>query len=129
MSQFELFELVLLLRLDKRFSVEQFEATLSQSTVASPPLNPEGPFESLRPSLCLTHSGVRRVAHLPTILYCTMLYCTVPYTLLYYMLCYVMLCSQVPVASPCRGGLVYKVGSASGLQTVCDKSCLSSTSS
>ena len=35
-SQFELFELVLLLRLDKQFPVEQFEATVSQSTVPSP---------------------------------------------------------------------------------------------
>ena len=30
--------LILLLKLDKRFPVEQFEATLSQSTVPSPPL-------------------------------------------------------------------------------------------
>ena len=37
-SQFELFELVLLLKLDNQFSVEQFEATGSQSTVPSPPL-------------------------------------------------------------------------------------------
>ena len=36
-SQFELFELVLLLKLDKQFPVEQFEATVSQSTVPSPP--------------------------------------------------------------------------------------------
>ena len=32
-SQFEFFELILLLKLDKRFAVEQFEATISQSTV------------------------------------------------------------------------------------------------
>ena len=32
-SQFELFELILLLNLDKHFSIEQFEPTLSQSTV------------------------------------------------------------------------------------------------
>ena len=37
-SQFELFELILLLKLDKQFPVEQFEATVSQSTVPSPPL-------------------------------------------------------------------------------------------
>ena len=37
-SQFELFELSLLLNLDKQFPVEQFEATVSQSTVACPPL-------------------------------------------------------------------------------------------
>ena len=37
-SQFELFELVLLLKLDKQFTVEQFEATVSQSTGPSPPL-------------------------------------------------------------------------------------------
>ena len=36
--QFEFFELILLLRLDKRFPVEQFEATVSQSTAPSPPL-------------------------------------------------------------------------------------------
>ena len=35
--QFELFELVLLLKLDKRLPVEQFEATVSQSTAPSPP--------------------------------------------------------------------------------------------
>ena len=37
MSQFELVELILLLRLDKQFPVEQFEATIPQSTVPSPP--------------------------------------------------------------------------------------------
>ena len=36
-SQFELFELILLLKLDKHFPVEQFEATVSQSPVPSPP--------------------------------------------------------------------------------------------
>ena len=35
-SQFELFELILLLKLDKRLPVERFEATVSQSTVPSP---------------------------------------------------------------------------------------------
>ena len=35
--QFELFELCVLLNLDKQFSVEQFEPTVSQSTVPSPP--------------------------------------------------------------------------------------------
>ena len=35
MSQFELFELILLLKLDKQFPVEQFEATVSQSTLPS----------------------------------------------------------------------------------------------
>ena len=38
MSQFELFELIRLLKLDKQFPLEQFEATVSQSTVPSPPL-------------------------------------------------------------------------------------------
>ena len=33
MSKFELFELILSLKLDKRLPVEQFEATVSQSTV------------------------------------------------------------------------------------------------
>ena len=37
MSQFELFELILLLKLDKQFPVEQCEATVSQSTAPSPP--------------------------------------------------------------------------------------------
>ena len=37
-SLLELFELVLLLKLDQQFPVEQFEATVSRSTVSSPPL-------------------------------------------------------------------------------------------
>ena len=36
-SRFELFELVLLVKSDNRFPVEQFEAAVSQSTVPSPP--------------------------------------------------------------------------------------------
>ena len=36
-SQFEFFELIPLSRLDKQLSVEQFEATASQSTAPSPP--------------------------------------------------------------------------------------------
>ena len=35
--QFELFELILLLKLDRRLPIEQFEATVSQSTVPSSP--------------------------------------------------------------------------------------------
>ena len=42
--QFELFELILLLKLDKRFSIEQFEPRASQSTVPCPP-----PGYTLRP--------------------------------------------------------------------------------
>ena len=38
-SQFECFELILVLKLDKQFPAEQFEATVSQSTVPSPPLS------------------------------------------------------------------------------------------
>ena len=38
MSQFELFELILLLKFNKQFPVEQFEPTVSQSTVPSSPL-------------------------------------------------------------------------------------------
>ena len=34
--QFELFKLILLVKLDKQFPVEQFDATVSQSTVPSP---------------------------------------------------------------------------------------------
>ena len=41
MSQFELFEFILLLKFGKRFPVERFEATVSQSTAPSPPL-PKG---------------------------------------------------------------------------------------
>ena len=37
--QFEFFELILLLKLDKQFPVEQFEATASQSTAPSPLLS------------------------------------------------------------------------------------------
>ena len=37
--QFELFELVLLLELDRQLPVQQFEATVSRSTVPSPPLS------------------------------------------------------------------------------------------
>ena len=36
MIQLSCFELILLLKLDKQFPVEQFEATVSQSTVPSP---------------------------------------------------------------------------------------------
>ena len=35
---FELFEIILLLKLGKQLPVERFEATVSQSTVPSPPL-------------------------------------------------------------------------------------------
>ena len=37
-SQFEFFELFLLLKLDNEVSIERFEPTASQSTVSSPPL-------------------------------------------------------------------------------------------
>ena len=40
-TQFELFELILLLKLNKQLPVERFEATASQSTVPSPPLKDE----------------------------------------------------------------------------------------
>ena len=36
-SRFELFERILLLKSDKQFPAEQFEAVVSQSTVPSPP--------------------------------------------------------------------------------------------
>ena len=38
LAQFDLFELVLLLKSDKQLPVEQFEAAVAQSTVPSPPL-------------------------------------------------------------------------------------------
>ena len=47
-SQFELFELILLLKLDTKFPVEQFEATVSQSTVPSPALTSVRPPEVFR---------------------------------------------------------------------------------
>ena len=37
--QFDFFEPILLLKLDKQLPVEQFEATVSESTVPSPPLS------------------------------------------------------------------------------------------
>ena len=56
-SQFEPFELILLLKLDKRFPVEQFEATVSQSTVPSPllmmGLDSSGTLAYDRANLCL----------------------------------------------------------------------------
>ena len=36
-SQFEFFELIFLLKLDKEFSIEKFEPTVSQLAVSSPP--------------------------------------------------------------------------------------------
>ena len=45
-SQFELFEFIPLLNLDKLFPVEQFEATVSQSTAPSPP--PKGALQGRR---------------------------------------------------------------------------------
>ena len=36
-SQFELFELILFLKLDDQFSIEHFEPTVSQSAISSPP--------------------------------------------------------------------------------------------
>ena len=36
-NQFELFELIIRLTSDKQLSIEQFEATVSRSTVSSPP--------------------------------------------------------------------------------------------
>ena len=42
-DQFELFEFILLLKLEERFPIEQFEATLSQSIVPSPSLKQGGP--------------------------------------------------------------------------------------
>ena len=41
-DQFELFELILLLKLNKQFPVEQFEATVSRSRGPSPPLRYAG---------------------------------------------------------------------------------------
>ena len=48
--QFELFEPILLLKLDKQLPVERFEATVSLSTVPSPPL---------RRAWCALPSGLR----------------------------------------------------------------------
>ena len=48
-DQFELFELILLLKLDKQFPVEQFEAAASQSAVPYPPLADPWGRERARP--------------------------------------------------------------------------------
>ena len=62
-SQCEFFELVLLLKLDKRFPVEQFEATVSQSTVPCPPLI-TGLQTGSGPGLCLQEChGCRTCCH------------------------------------------------------------------
>ena len=63
-SQFELFELILLLNLDKHFPVEQFEATVSQSTVPSTPLTQTGPRNAARASKLLPDVGSWRTANL-----------------------------------------------------------------
>ena len=64
-SQFELLELILLLILNKQFRVEQLEATVSQSTVPSTPLN----VWSYQHIACWCNGGVyvadgRRTRHL-----------------------------------------------------------------
>ena len=46
--QFELFELVLLLQLGKQFSVEQFQATASESIISSLPLTCGGQFSKVQ---------------------------------------------------------------------------------
>ena len=61
--QFELFELILLSKLDKQLAVERFEATVSQSAVSSPPpLNTGGsPGRSTRTILvhmCIIHISI-----------------------------------------------------------------------
>ena len=52
--QFDLFELILLLKLHKQFPVEQFEATVSQSAVPSPPPLFGGSRERREKARCLT---------------------------------------------------------------------------
>ena len=52
-SQFEFFELILSLKSDKQFPVEQFETTVSRSTVPSSPLKCASPWRTgcpLKPS-------------------------------------------------------------------------------
>ena len=68
--QFELFELIPLLKLDKQLPVERFEATVSQSTVPS----------SIRYYTVLYYAILYYTILYYTILYYTILY----YTILYY---------------------------------------------
>ena len=46
--RFYLFDIVLLVELDKQFSIEQFEATVFQSTIPCPPLRPARRLPALR---------------------------------------------------------------------------------
>ena len=74
--QFEFFELIVLMELDKQSYIEQFEATASQSTVPSPRLG-----------TATTRTGDPRPTW--TILYYTILYYTILYyTILYYTILY-----------------------------------------
>ena len=93
-SQFELFELILLLKSDERFPVERFEATGSHSTVPVPP-----------PLLILYHimgchiTSCRDMSYhvisCRVVLYCVILYCIVLCRIvLYYIVlgCIVLYC-------------------------------------
>ena len=61
--QFELFEFILLLKVDNQFSIEQFEPTLSQSTVPSPTLR-HAPLRRHRDGCAGAAHGVQRGGHL-----------------------------------------------------------------
>ena len=72
--KFELFELVLLLRLGKRFPVEPFEASVSRSTAPSPPLTPVRELRrcalrrcALRSCSVVARGALRSCANQPTL--------------------------------------------------------------
>ena len=56
---FELFEFILLLELDKQFPVEQSEATVSQSTVPFPPVRCIIPSQAIAACLYIVGSSGR----------------------------------------------------------------------
>ena len=76
-SQFELFEPILLLKLDKQSPVEQFEATVSQSTVPFPPS------ESIHYNIASVHPFIRPSLHL-----CQYVCLSTPYIMLWYVMLY-----------------------------------------
>ena len=57
-SQFELFELFVLSKLDKEFPVEEFEATVSQSAVPSSPLTQRSRGAGVRPNSVESPRGI-----------------------------------------------------------------------
>ena len=99
-SRFQLFELILLSKLDKQFPVERFQAAVSQSTVPSPPLNVETSvsLNSIRLSLSLSIYIYIYIY----VQYCCDYVCFIViqcYVILMISLCYII-CQQVPTFLP-----------------------------